>query len=102
MNHLQSIEGFGNTSSQLWSRPRGPPGWVWLQVTLASACALQTSVMRDLVVLWFGSQLVRYARALRLQEQLAEARKAGAIPDTLLLLQVAHTCKLLQVVVCQG
>jgi lipoyl(octanoyl) transferase len=40
-------------------------------------------------VLSFGPQLVAYGPALRLQEALAEQRKADAIPDTLLLLQHA-------------
>ena len=48
--------------------------------------------MRDLVVRRLG--IVPYADALALQRQLVEQRKAGAIPDTLLLLQHPHVLTL--------
>jgi hypothetical protein len=47
-----------------------------------------TSTDRVLRVISLTHKLVRYSWSLQLQEQLAAARRAGAAPDTLLLLQV--------------
>jgi hypothetical protein len=45
---------------------------------------------RLLSVCNFQSHLLRYTDGLALQEGLAAARKAGAVGDVLLLLQVEH------------